>query len=87
MKIQLNKNLVGLDGKEIENSHMGKLVASTLAGANKGDAAKFWHWSTKFYAGEEVELDPSDSETLRNFIKDSEQLTILSKAQILAEIK
>ena len=86
MKVQLNKNLLGLDGQEIENSHMGKLVASTLAGANKGDAAKFWHWSVKFYAGEELELDPSDLETLRNFIKDSEQLTILSKAQILNQL-
>lgn len=86
MKVQLNKNLLGLDGQEIENSHIGKIVASTLAGANKGDAAKFWHWSTKFYAGEELELDPSDLETLRNFIKDSEQLTILSKAQILQQL-
>jgi hypothetical protein len=86
MKIQLNKNLIGLDGQEIENSHMGKLVASTLAGTNKGDAAKFWHWSTKFYAGEEVELDPSDLETLKNFIKESEQLTNLSKAQILQQL-
>jgi hypothetical protein len=65
---------------------MGKLVASTLAGTNKGDAAKFWHWSTKFYAGEEVELDPSDLETLKNFIKESEQLTNLSKAQILQQL-
>lgn len=87
MKILLNKSLIGLDGKEIPNSHMGKLLANTLASANKGDAAKFWHWSTKFYAVEEVELDPSDLETLKNFIKDSEQLTILSKAQILAEFK
>ena len=86
MKVQLNKNLLGLDGQEIENSHMGKLVASTLAGTNKGDAAKFWHWSTKFYAGEEVELDPSDLETLKNFIKESEQLTNLSKAQILQQL-
>lgn len=87
MKIDFNKNLIGLDGSQIEGAHMGKLVASTLASANKGDALKFWTWATKFHEGEVVDLDPSDAETLKNFIKESEQLTILSKAQILAEFK
>jgi len=83
MKINLNKNLLDLEGNEIKDAHIGKVVASALAGSNKGDAIKFWHWSTKFYSCEEVELDPSDLETLRTFIKESEQMTVLSKAQIL----
>jgi hypothetical protein len=85
MKIQLNKTLVGLDGKEIEGANMGKLLATILSGSNKGDAAKLWHWSVKLYAGEELDLDPSDSETLKNTIKESEQLTALSKAQMLEQ--
>lgn len=87
MKIQLNKNLIGLDGQEIEQSNMGKLLAQILVSANKGDALKFWTWANKLHAGEDLDLDPSDAETLKNFIKDSEQLTILSKAQILSEMK
>jgi hypothetical protein len=84
MKIDFNTNLLGLDGAQIEGAHMGKLVANTLATSNKGDALKFWSWATKLHAGEELDLDPSDAETLKNFIKDSENLTILSKAQILS---
>lgn len=83
MKINLNNSLVGLDGKEIADSNLGKLVANILAASNKGDAAKMWHWALKLHAGEELELDPSDLETLKSFIKENEQLTILSKAQIL----
>lgn len=86
MKIQLNKNLVGLDGQEIDQSNMGKLLATILSSSNKGDALKFWSWATKLHSGEELDLDPSDMETLKNFVKDSEQLTILSKAQILQEL-
>jgi hypothetical protein len=40
-------------------------------------------WALKMHAGESLELDPSDVETLKNFIKDHDQLTILSKAQML----
>jgi hypothetical protein len=86
MKLNLNHNLIGLDGQEIAESNLGKLVANILASSNKGDAAKMWHWALKLHAGEELELDPSDLETLKVFIKDNEQLTVLSKAQIIASL-
>jgi uncharacterized protein YecA (UPF0149 family) len=82
-KINLNKAITDLDGKDIEGSNLGKLVAQMLASATKGDALKFMSWALKLHAGESLELDPSDVETLKNFIKDHDQLTILSKAQIL----
>jgi hypothetical protein len=86
MKINMNKVILGLDGKEIEGTHLGKIVAQTLAGSSKGDALKFFTWAQKLYAGEELDLDPSDTETLKNFIKEAESLTILTKAQALAEL-
>jgi hypothetical protein len=82
-KINLNKAIRDLDGKDIEGSNLGKLVAQMLASATKGDALKFMSWALKLHAGESLELDPSDVETLKNFIKEHDQLTILSKAQIL----
>jgi hypothetical protein len=36
------------------------------------------------YKGEELDLDPTDTETLKNAIKENDSLTILSKAQALA---
>ena len=84
MKLNLNLPIVALDGTEIADSNIGKLIAQVLAQGSKGDALKFWHWAQKLYAGEELDLDPSDAETLKNAIKDNESLTILSKAQALA---
>jgi len=83
-KINLNKAIKDLDGNDIEGSNLGKLVAQMLVTSSKGDALKFMAWALKLHAGEILELDPSDKETLKNFIKDHDQLTILSKAQMLA---
>ena len=82
-KIDLNKAITDLDGKEIEGSNLGKLVAQMLVSASKGDALKFMSWALKLHAGEVLELDPTDKDVLKTFIKDHEQLTILSKAQML----
>jgi len=87
MKLNLNLPIVGLDGTEIADSNVGKLIAQVLAQGSKGDALKFWHWAQKLYAGEELDLDPTDAETLKNVIKDNESLTILAKAQALACFK
>lgn len=84
MKIDMNMPIFGLDGVELPDSNLNKLVAQMLVNTSKGDALKYFHWAQKLYKGEVLELDPSDSETLKNFIKDNEQLTILVKAQALA---
>ena len=83
-KINLNKAITDLDGKDIEGSNLGKLVAQMLASASKGDAMKYMAWALKFHHGEAIELDPTDLETLKTFVKENEQLTMLSKAQVLA---
>jgi hypothetical protein len=80
MKIDLNFNLVDLDGKSIENANAGKLVASALVQQSKGDALKFWDW-------EVLDLDSSDQETFKNFVKDNENFAIIAKAQILHKLK
>jgi len=82
-KINLNKPITDLDGNAIPDSNLGKLVAQMLSTTNKGDALKYMAWAIKLHNGEELELDPTDFETLKSFIKDHEQLTVLSKAQML----
>lgn len=82
--INLNKLAVGLDGKEIEGAYIGKIVAQTLISTAKGDALKFWYWANKLYQGESLDLDPTDAEVLKNFIRDNDTMTILVKAQALA---
>ena len=83
MKINLNKNLLDLEGKDLPDSNLGKLVGQLLSQANEGDALKLWDWARKLYAGKELDLDPSDTQTFEAFIKNNKSLTILAKAQIL----
>jgi hypothetical protein len=87
MKIDLNFNLADLDGKAIDNTNAGKLVAQTLVQQTKGDALKFWDWAVALNKGEVIDLDSSDQETFKNFVKDSETITIFAKAQILQALK
>jgi len=87
MKIDLNFNLVDLDGKAIENSNAGKIVAESLVRQSKGDALKYWDWAVALNKGEILDLDTSDQETFKSFVKDNEGLPILTKAQILHKLK
>lgn len=83
MKIDLNKSVKDLDGVEIPDGHMGKIIANMLTQSIRGDALKYWGWALKLNNKEELEIDQSDFETLKEFVKNHEQLTILTKAQVL----
>jgi hypothetical protein len=90
--IDFTKHLVGLDGiavKDIDEKEvtLGKLLSGQLASANKGDALKLFTWAQKCFNGEKLELDPSDTATLKEFIKSNEALTVLAKAQLLSVFK
>jgi hypothetical protein len=83
MKLNFNFNLTDLDGKELEGANAGKLLANTLIQQTKGDAVKYWEWALALNKGDILDLDSSDQETLKTFVKDSETITVLAKAQLL----
>lgn len=83
MKLDFNFAFIGLDDKVFEDVNAGKLLAGALASSSKGDALKFWDCAKKLFKGEVLDLDKSDQETLKGFIKDSESFTVLAKAQLL----
>ena len=83
MKLNFNFNLTDLDGKELEGANAGKLLANTLIQQTKGDAVKYWEWALALNKGDVLDLDTSDQETLKTFIKDSDTITVLGKAQLL----
>jgi len=51
MKIDLNFNLLDLDGNIIENANAGKVIANSLVQQSKGDALKFWEWALALNKG------------------------------------
>lgn len=87
MKLNFNFNLTDLDGKELEGANAGKLLANTLIQQTKGDAVKYWEWALALNKGDILDLDSSDQETLKTFVKDSDAITILAKAQVLNVFK
>lgn len=87
MKLDFNFSLKDLDGAEIKEANAGKILANSLVQQTKGDAIKFFEWALSLHKGEILDLDTSDQETLKNFIKDGEHFTILAKAQLLQVMK
>lgn len=87
MKLDFNFSLVDLDNNPIDNANAGKLVANALVQQSKGDALKFWEWALALNKGEMLDLDSSDQETLKNFIKENENFAIIAKAQLLQVFK
>lgn len=81
--LNFNKPMTTLDGQEIPEATLGKVLATQLASSNKGDALKLFTWAQKLYNGQSLDLDPSDEATLKDFIKNNDQLTVLAKAQLL----
>lgn len=82
MKFNLNTEIVDLDGEKLAGSNLGKTIAQSLAYSQAGDPLKFMTWATKMFNGEELDLDPSDLNTFKDFIKNS-QLSVLLKARVL----
>lgn len=87
MKLNLNWNLKGLDGKELAGNNAGKILANALAGMNKGNAIKLHDWALKLYNGTALEIDDTDADVLLALVETSEYLTVLAKAPIIEYIK
>lgn len=83
-KLDLNKSLVDLDGNEIENSKLGKLVAGLLMSQKTGDSVKFFDWAVTLHKTGIIEVDEADFSTLKTMVKENrEYLTMIGKAQLL----
>lgn len=88
IKLDLNWRLKNLDGKEMEGdeegAHAGKLIASLLSRATEAESPiKFFDWALKLYNKQDLQLDDSDFETLKKFVKSHKGLFAIAQAQIL----
>lgn len=88
--MDFNKPIKGLNGVSAKDQTgkdvtLGSILADQLVSGSKGDAVKFYGWALKLHEGIELELDKSDKQTLKDFITNNEQLTILAKAQLLEQ--
>lgn len=80
-KIDLNTPFKDLDGTEGEK--LGKILAQHIAISKGGDAVKLYGWSVELSKGNEMELDNSDYDNLKNFVKNCDTLPVIWRGQIL----
>ena len=79
----LNFFLKAFSAKDVALVNAGKLLANSLVQQTKGDAIKYFEWALALNKGDILDLDTSDQEVLKNFIKDSEAIIILAKGPLL----
>ena len=85
--INFNAPVIGLDSVALKDAtgevSLGKIFAPVIAGQNKGDSLKLLSWAMGIFKGEDLALDKSDINVLKELIDTDNQMTILVKAQLL----
>jgi hypothetical protein len=92
MKLDLNFYLKGLDGTELKGLNAqvnaGMLLANQIASTNKStDILKWFTWAQELYKQKPIEVSDNEKNEIKEFVKNSEQLTILAKQQIIEAIE
>jgi hypothetical protein len=85
MKLDLNKQLMQLDGNPAENT-MAKLLAADLVQGTDGPAIKLLDWAFALWKSGIIEIDNADLQMLKAQIENSPRLTVLAKGQLLKEL-
>lgn len=87
MELDLNRAVVGIDGKEIIEDgkpvKLAPLLANLFAQANSPEPAKFIDWAVKLMGDGKIEVDKSDSEKIKSFVSAHSGLSNLGKYRIL----
>lgn len=94
MKLDLNWKLKELNGKEMQSDseetiHAGKTLANlfTRTGSERvSNPVKYFDWALKLYNKQSIEVDESDLDEIKKFIKDHSTLFVIAKAQILKKL-
>ena len=86
MQLKLNTPLLDIDGKPAENltDSLGQVLSRFLAlDAKSEDPVKYYGWAIKLRADEAIDLDRSDEDAFKAFVKTNPSITNLVKAQVL----
>jgi hypothetical protein len=84
-KIDLQKPLLELDGSDSKGDPLAKWLANMLKVSRTGDAIKYLDWAIELTKSGVLELDDSDYDALKQFIKEDSTVVNLVKGQLLRE--
>lgn len=82
-KIDLNFPLKDLKGNKVEGGTAGELLGLCFSESRSGDKLKFYNWAVKLSMNEVLEIDQSDFETIKNFVKTTEMMAAIAAGQII----
>lgn len=87
-KLDLNFPITQINGEAFENEKqtVGQLFANALVSQAKGDPLKYYGWGILLATNKPIELDESDLQTLKEFVRSSENMTILLKGPVMQAI-
>lgn len=83
--IDLNFQLKDISGEIIQEkeANAGRILGNKLAGSSNVDYLKYYDWGRKLHKGDPIQVDQSDFEAIKDFVKAHRELTALGKAQIM----
>lgn len=85
MKLNLDKNVVGLRGEPI-NEKLSDVLANILAMSTMGKPAKMITWAVNLTNYGEIEVNEEDVNIIKQVVENDRFTINLAKAQILEEL-
>lgn len=85
MKLNLDKNLIGLKGEPI-NEKLSDILANILAMSTTGQPAKMITWAVNLTNYGEIEVNEEDIKLIKQVVENDRFTINLAKAQILEEL-
>ena len=81
--MNFNKPIVDLEGKDLPDTNLGKMLAHELVNAQTDKPVKCYELAVRLMKNAPIELDTDDSALLKEFITTNKNFTNLVKAQLL----
>jgi hypothetical protein len=81
--LDLKWNIKDLDGKDIQEAKASELLGVALINDKGGDAVKLFDWAVTLRKEAIIIVDDSDFTKIKDIVENSEQLPIITKAQLL----
>lgn len=85
--MNLNYNLINLEGKEYTNGHAGKYLAEILSNQTQGNVLKLMDYARALYKEEPITPDAADIKMLEGIINNSGSIPVIIKEQLINSLK
>lgn len=88
IEISLNALLKEVDGKEVPNTTLAKVLSKRLAYASdSGNPVKMYDWATQLWSKGVINVDRTDYDFIKDFVEKDKELLVFAKAQVMLSMK